>query len=307
MRAARLLWFPLFLLLPAGCAESGGKAESAAAILVRDDAGRLVRLERPARRVVCLIPSVTELILALGAGDRLVARTDYDDQPALAALPTVGGGLTPNLESLAALRPELVVGWVDAQSRTVIDRLADLGIAVYAARTETLAEAARTTRGVGQLLGLAAESEKVLGRIHAALDTVRAAVAGRPAPSVLYVVGLEPLFVAGPGTFVDELLEAAGGRNVFRDAVARWPQVSLEEVVRRQPDAVVLALAEAGPQVGGRLKRTPGWRQLQAVRLGRVFPVDPDVFNRWGPGIPEAARRLARLLHPESFAAEATP
>lgn len=291
-RAAAALILGLLLAGPA-CTDAGRAARRA------DDDGRT-----PAR-IVSLIPSATETILALGAGDRLVARTDYDEDAALAGLPSLGRGLTPSLERLAMLRPQLVVAWPDNSSRSLTSRLAELGIAVYAPEIQTLADIRRTTRRLGQLLGLESAADSLVAAIDGELASLRRALAGRARPTVFYVVWHEPPTTAGRGTYLNELIEIAGGRNLFADAPGRWPQVSLEEVVRRQPDIVVLPQSEERALPVERLRAATGWRELRALREGRVFTVDALLYNRPGPRVAEAARRLALLLHPEAFAGQA--
>lgn len=308
MRLHRFLALGLALALPgAGCAEDPGREAPAAAAAVVDDAGSEVRLSRPPTRIISLIPAVTELVVALGVADRLVARTEYDHDPALARLPSVGEGLTPSVEWLVRLHPELVVAWPDRQSRSVVGRLAALGIPVYGARIETLEDIASTIRRVGLLLGVAPRADSLAARVEGELDAVRRVVAGRERPSVLYVVSHDPPMTAGPTTFIDGLIAVAGGRNAFADARAGWPQVGLEEIVRRQPDVLIVPLGERDGATVERVKRAPGWRELRAVKEGRVYGVDAEIFNRPGPRVGEVARRLAAILHPEAFPEEATP
>ncbi len=243
-----------------------------------------------------MMPSVTEWIIAMGATDRLVARTDYDEHPAVADLPSVGGGLTPSVEWLAARGPDLVVAWPDAPSRSLVARLEALGVPVYAAPSETIQEGLATGRDLGALLGRDSAASAAVAEVRAGLDSVTAAVAHRPRPGVLFLIGLEPLMAAGPGTFIDQLLQRAGGRNVLADTDILWPQLSLEAVVRRAPDVVIVGSAGV-PDPLATLRERPGWRDVPAVREGRVHAVDPNLVNRPGPRMDEAASRLARLIH----------
>ena len=263
---------------------------------VTDGAGRTVTLEAPARRVVSMMPSVTEWVIAMGAAERLVARTDYDDHPAVQALPSVGGGLTPSVEWLAAREPDLVVAWPDAPSRTLVARLEALGIPVYAAPSETIEEGLQTARDLGTLLARDSAAAAAIAEVTSGLDSVRAAVADRARPDVLFLIGLDPLMAAGPGTFVDQLLDRAGGRNVLADMDILWPQLSLEEVVRRAPSVVMVGSAGAGDPLE-RLRGRPGWRNVPAVTGSRVHAIDPNLVNRPGPRMDEAAAALARRLH----------
>ncbi len=279
---------------PASQAEPG-------AIVVTDDAGSAVRLAAPAERIISLVPAQTDILLALGVGRRLVARTAFDTQPELAALPSTGNALTPNVEWIAAQRPDLVISWADAQSRSIVTRLNELGVSTYASAVETIGDIERSVQRLGALTGRAAAADSIVAAMRAGRDTVARRVAGRPRPSVLYVIGLAPLMVAGSGTFVHEAVVTAGGANLFADATARWPLVSMEEVVRRDPQVIVLGIGRTQAQadsVVARLRGEPGWRELSALRTGRIHWADPYLFNRPSPSIIPATRLLADAFHP---------
>jgi iron complex transport system substrate-binding protein len=306
-RRARPLAAVALAAMVAACAPGGewyGEATGAAAVAeqraveVVDDAGRTVRLPRPATRVVSLLPAGTETVLALGGEALLVARTDYDHDPRVAGLPSVGGGLTPSLEVLAALRPDLVIAWEEAGTARVRPRLEELGIAVFAIRTQDTTDIFNNIARLGHLTGRDAAADSVARAVRAGLDAVRASVAGRPRPSVLYVVGVEPPLTAGPNTFVAQLIGVAGGQTVFPDLQADWPQVSLEEVVRRQPEVLVLPVGENPRASMERLRGTAGWRELLAAGRTRVHTVPADVLNRPSPGIVQSAELLRDAIHP---------
>lgn len=284
--------FALACVLSAGCERNATPESENARLAVRDDAGRIVALPRAATRIVSLLPTVTDLVIALGQADRLIARTDYDGDPRIAHLPSVGGGLTPSIEWLAAQKPDLVISWPDNPSRPLAGRIEAAGIPVYAARTEVIANTLRTIRNLGVLLGAASSGDSLARSIAASLDSIRALVAGRRLVRAAYVMSVQPPTIAGPGNFVHELIGIAGGVNVFGDVAQPWPEVSLEEVVRRDPDVIVLA-RETGDDPAKALAALPGWRDLRAVRQGRVHRVSPDYFNRSGPYMPRAARELA--------------
>jgi iron complex transport system substrate-binding protein len=267
----------------------------------RPSADEAASAERPPQRIVSLIPSATEIIVALGAADRLVARSDYDVDPALAHLPSVGPGLTPSLEQLTVLQPDLVVAWPDNPSRSLIGRLSDLGVEIYTPQLQTLADIKRTARELGRILGTEPAAESLVTSIEAELEALGTLVADRERPTVFYVVWYDPPTTTGSGTYIHELIEITGGRNTFEDAPGLWPRVSLEEMLRRQPDIVLLSYTEENPIDIELLNSAVGWRELRAVRDGNVVQVDANLFNRPGPRVAEAARRLARLLHPEAF------
>jgi iron complex transport system substrate-binding protein len=169
---------------------------------------------------------------------------------------------------------------------------------VYSAGVENLAQARSGVHRIGQLLALTAQADSLNSRNDRAIASVQQRVAGLPRPRVLYVVGVDPPFIAGPGTFIDELITIAGGTNALADAHALWPQVSLEEIVRRQPDVVVVAGGGGDAAAALRLNRLVGWRELAAVRQGHAYNVDAALFNRPGPNVARVAALLADLLHP---------
>lgn len=272
---------------------------------ITDDIGRELHFSRPPTRVVSLIPATTELIQVLGATDRLIARTDFDRDTALAGLPSVGPGLTPSIEWLVSLRPDFVIAWPDAPDRGHTAQLADLGIPVYAARIESLDDVVSTIRRIGAALALTPAADSLARAIQAGLDEVRRAVEGRERPVVFYVVGHEPPMTVGTGTFIHELIELAGGRNPFAE-LHGWPIVSLEEALRRRPDLVILPQGE-GNTTPDQLARRTGWREMDAIRAGAIYTVDAEIMHRPGPRIAEVARHLAELIHPDAFNTPAAP
>ncbi|MEX1182470.1 MAG: cobalamin-binding protein [Gemmatimonadota bacterium] len=283
-----------------GTARSPGPSAETAVEVV-DDAGRIVRLDAPARRVISLIPAQTEIVHVLGGVDRLLARTQWDTDPRLAHLPSVGNALTPSVEWLVAQRPDLVIAWPDGAARTVVGRLSDAGLPVYASRVESLDEIVAMIARIGTLLGRQFAADSLIASVEAQLDSVRAAVAGRERPAVLYLIDRDPVMVAGAGTFVGQLVEVAGGRNIFADLPQFYPQVSLEEVLVRDPDVIIRPTVRPRPNAAAALRGLPGWRSLRAVREGRVYEIDVDLYNRPGITVGRAARGLARLIHPEVF------
>ena len=295
----------LFLLPACGGEDASARPDTAppadSAVTVVDDAGRTVRLPRPARRVVSLIPSATEVLLALGAGDRLVGRTDFDHGPGVDSLPSVGGGMTPSIEAVAALRPDLVLGWETKGDQATRRRLEELGIPVFAVEVDDTVGVFRTVASLGRLTGRAGAADSLAAGLRRELAEVRASVAGRPEPTVFFLVWNDPPMTAGAGTFISQVLGVAGGRNVFADVAGEWPNVAPEEIVRRQPDFVVLPQGEkGGAHDVDLLRRSPGWRELRAMREGRIVTIDSELMNRPGPRLGEAARTLRDRLHPDA-------
>jgi len=270
-----------------------------AAISLTDDGGHVVTLARPAQRVISLIPSGTETLIAIGATDRIVGRTRYDVAHEVASVPSVGGGVDPSVEAIVALHPDLVVSWDNDKRQVVRQRLVALGVPVFVMRTEDTTDVFRGIENLGRLTGRDSAAHAVSASLRAQLDTIQRSVADKPAPSVLYVVYDDPPMTTGPMTFIGQLISLAGGRSVFADATTRWPTVAMEEIVRRNPDLVVVPEGEFKTNSIERFRKMAGWRTLRAVRDGHVVTVPANLLSRPSPNIAQAARVLRAALHPE--------
>lgn len=293
-----------------GCAPSGdpqAAAVDAVVDVVVDDLGRPHHVSPPRTRIASLVPSATETLVAIGAGDRLIARTRYDAQPELASLPSLGDPLSPSIEALVELAPDLVILWpAVGRGASVGERLDAVGVPWYAAAVQTVSDFGQLAANLGRLVELERRADSLSAAVG---DEMRAAAkwwAGRDPATVVYVVQRDPPMTVGPGTFVDSILSAAGAVNAFRDARGDWPQVSMEELVWRDPEWVIVPVQDYGTpfvQSGERdpsadvLAAAPAWRAVPAVAAGRVISVDASLFGRPGPHMGEAAAYLARRLH----------
>ena len=297
--ALRFAALAAVLALAGGCgrADARGGAPAEGAVTLTDDLGNPVRLPRPARRVVSLKPSVTETLLAMGAADRLVGRTDWDTGPQVRHLPSVGGTVNPNLERLVALSPDLVLGWETTDEGTR-RRLEEVGIPFFATRSHDTTDVFRSFASVGRLTGLTRAADSLAASVRAELAAVGASVRGLRRPSVYFVVWHDPPMTAGPGTYIGQLVELAGGRTAFPELERKFTQVSLEEVVRRQPEVLILPRGEDSVLRAESLRRLPGWRELRALRGGATVELPAELISQAGPHIGGAPRRIRDAIHP---------
>ena len=248
---------------------------------VVDASGTVHHMEGPARRIISLVPSATLSLRAMGAGDLLVARTDYDTAGWTQHLPSVGGGLLPSHETLVALEPDLVIrfdGEQDVETPAVLDQLGIRHVSIRPDRIEDIREAITI---LGAVAGRASAADRLLRDLDAALLQVRDEAAGRDPVRVAYVLGGTPPWVAGPGTYVHEVLEVAGGVNVFQDLGRLYASVSPEEFVAREIDVILTPVATslpAGLPHGARV-----------VEVG-------DLLELPGPNVGAVARRVAQIL-----------
>ncbi len=251
------------------------------------------------QRVVSTVPSVTDLIVAMGERERLVARTRYD-QDALAQLPSVGGTFDPSLEIIATLEPDLVIVGLETRDDLVTDPLRRVGLRVERVRSASFEDLSETLTLLGNWFGAPDAARRLSDRISDSLNAVRLDYSESSLIPVMYVVSITPPMTAGGDTFISNVIEIAGGRNIFADAAVKWPPVGMESIFERDPEYLILPSARPDDDLLAELRRTPGWQDLGAVRGGRVFVVDRDLFSRPGPRLGEAARLLGTLLHPES-------
>jgi iron complex transport system substrate-binding protein len=270
-------------------------ADGAATSGLRDDYGRLVRLGAPPRRIVSLNPATTELLFAIGAGNRVVGRTQYDLWPDSARLvPSVGAGMQPNLEAVFERKPDLVIMYASGSDRAVADRLTAAGISTAAFRIDKVADFARVTIALGRLVGDTMRARTVVDSVTATLDRVRRAVAPLSSrPTVFLHVWEKPLMAIGGGSFLSELVTIAGARNIYDSIAAPSPVVTFEDVVRRNPTIVL-----ATPNERQHILSDPQWRTLAAVREGHVLAYDTNLVARPSVKLGEAAVSLAKLFHP---------
>ncbi|MBA3258784.1 MAG: ABC transporter substrate-binding protein [Gemmatimonadales bacterium] len=281
-------WGAVPLALVAAC---GPAAPAPAATLIVDDAGDTVAVQVPARRVASLIPASTELLFAIGARRALVGRTAWCDYPAeVKTVPNLGDGINPNLEAILDRRPDLVILYNSAQHAAAAARLRELGVPALRLNTDALADVGRLAGLFGRLTGHEREADSVT----AAFDTALAAASGGRSgskPEVLLLVWEQPPMTIGRGSFLNELVERAGGENLFADVAASAGAVSIEAVAVRDPD-VILTTA-AGPSA---FANRPEWQVVPAVRRRRFLHVTGSEFNRPSPRAPAAIRELARRL-----------
>lgn len=272
---------------------------------VTDEIGRTIHIPQDIHRIVSLAPNLTETVYALGLQDRLVGDTDYCDFPPEARQkPKVGGAVNPSLEAIAALHPDLVLVTKSLNRLETVEALEEIGIPSYATDPHTVEAIINSIARLSNLLGapetgatLAAGLERHVSALHERL----ASVSPR---RVLFIVWIDPLISIGKDTFIADALRDAGALSVI-DSSQNWPQVSLEEVVRLQPNYLIFVESHTGasPHQADALSELPGWRLLEAVRNHRYVTIS-DAINRPAPRLISAVEDLARQLYPDAFTAK---
>ncbi|MDI3280767.1 MAG: cobalamin-binding protein [Bacillota bacterium] len=292
----------LLLLLCGAALRAGAPAAQAGAaatfpLAVTDDWGRRVVLPAPPQRIVSLAPSNTELLFALGLGPRVVGVTTWCNYPPEAQKREKVGDVRVNEEKVVALRPDLVVADGNLQPEAA-RRLEALGLPVLVVAPRDLAGVFRALELLGRAGGREREARELATHLRARVERVQARVEalkrGRHTPPLRVLVLVDPdhLYAAGPGTFLDELVRLAGGTNVAAQAGVPWPQLSEEEIIRGDPEVI---LVTGGSREA--VLRRRSWRYLAAVRTGRIYELDPDRFSRSGPRLVDALEELVEVLY----------
>jgi iron complex transport system substrate-binding protein len=283
----------------AGASASPVASTAAFPVTLTDFQNRQVAVNAQPLRVVSIGPSNTEFLFALGAGALVVGVDDFSNEPAAARSVEKVGGVKVNLEKVVSLRPDLVV--TVKFSDGTIERLGSAGLNVLVVDPQGIGDVARTAILLGRAIG--ADGDALAATIDGKVQQVKARTAGAARPRVFHEVDAsDPAkpFTAGPGSYIHDLIEIAGGANIAARTGSAYPQLSLEEIVRADPEVIVLGDADYGvspEQVASR----PGWSGLSAVKNKRVFAVSGDLVSRPGPRVGDAALAYAKLIHPELF------
>jgi cobalamin transport system substrate-binding protein len=289
--------------MQAGAMRDASAQDASAKRVVTDELGRRVEVAREVRRIVTLAPNLTETIYALGLEAQLAGDTDYCDTPAAAkSKPHVGAPLNPSLEAIVALHPDLVLATTSINRRETVEALSRLGIPAYTTDPHTVRGMLESIEHIAEIAGASEPQMDIVARLQHRLDALHARLEERPLVHVLFVVWEEPLISIGQNTFIADALRWAGAESVILSDKS-WPQIGMEEVVRLQPDYIVLASnhSESGAKTELEdLRARPAWKQLAAVRMGHVAMVSEEV-TRPSPGLVDTIEDLAHQLHPEAF------
>jgi iron complex transport system substrate-binding protein len=263
---------------------------------VTDELGRRVVVPDHPHRIICLWPSVTDTVFALGAGEDVVAVSDYTKYPAEAMKkPSIGELIKPSIETIVALHPDLVIGVQPKGPMEVTGQLERFGIPVFLINPHGIAGIIHSVQTIGIALNRPQESNALMHQLEARVDAVRAKTKGLPVITVFMPVWYDPIITIGKHAFITEIIEAAGGRSVTDDMSEDWPQISLESLLAHPPEALLLVRGgKVSLQV---LQNRHGWSSLAAVKQHRVYYTD-DRIDLSSPVAIDALEDLAKQLHP---------
>jgi iron complex transport system substrate-binding protein len=264
----------------------------------------LVFLAAAPQRIVSLAPSITEILFALGVGDRVVGVSTYCDYPPEAMhIDRIGTFLQPNVERILAKQPDLVIGVPSPDNRASVVHLEELGLHVLVVDPERIADIFAAIRTIAEAVGVPERGAELVDHIQRQLAVVATRLEGAPRPRVLMLVGRSPFIAVGPGTFQDELIQLAQGDNLTAQTGQKWPSVTLEFIVARAP-AVIIDASMGSEETTDRASAVAFWGEfptIPAVRDQRLYGYRAYELLRPGPRVAETLEAVARFIHPERF------
>jgi len=269
-------------------------------LVIRDDAGRTVKMQAEPRRIVSLAPGNTEILFALGLGERVVGVSEQCDYPVEAKEKSkVGGFTTISIEKVLSLKPDLVLASGSLQLQTA-DQLSDLGISTVVLDPKNVDGIMSDIELVGSISNKSVEARTLVRSMR---DRVKAIVAvtqqTTSIPRVYYEVWHSPLMSVGQGTWINELIELSGGRNIFSDSSDPYPIISSELIIERDPEIIIISVGYMSGFAREEISQRAGWDRISAVKNGRIYEIDENILTRPGPRIVDGLEALARVIHPE--------
>lgn len=272
-------------------------------LTITDDLNREVTIAKQPQRIISLSPANTEILFALDLGEKVVGITDVCDYPSQTEeKEKIGGYANPNLEKIIQLKPDFILASY-GNPPELIDQLDQLNYTVVSLNPKSIDQVISSIIMVGRITGKEEEAarltEEMKERIEAVLSETSSLVENKR-PRVLYVVWYKPLWTAGSGTFIDELIQKAGGINIAGD-IAGWPQMSLEIVIEKNPQVIIVGYSEDQPELIEAVKNESVLDQTDAFKHNRIYTIDTDIVSRTGPRIVNALEEMAKIIHPEIF------
>lgn len=292
-----------------GCAtpsgQQGNSTTPAAAkfpLTFADDMGRKVTLAAQPQKLISLAPSNTEILFALGLGEKVVGVDDYSDYPPeAAAVAKIGGFSKPNVEKIVDLKPDLVLA--SSMHEQAVKQLEQLGVPTAVVDPKTVDEVLTSIKWIGRATGAEERAGQLVAQMEERIQRVRALVQEIPEekkPLVYYEVYSDPLMSAGPKTLIGQLIELAGGRNIARTAETDYPKFSAEAIIKANPEIIIFPRFHGTASLTvEQVKARSGWEEISAIKNNRIYSIDANIISRPGPRVVEALEQLTQMIHPE--------
>ena len=268
----------------------------------KDSLGREVPMPAPPKRLIALAPNLTEILYALGLGDRVVGVTDHCNYPPEASLkPKVGSYVHLNVEQIISLSPDLVIGTVDGNERYVLDLLEQAHIKVFFVNPRNVRQAIETISTLGLVCGLPERARRIADALTLRVNRVVEVARDRTRPLVFLQINIQPIMSVNRNTVHHDLIRLAGGNNMTAEEPVTYPRIGLEEVIRRKPEVILVSSMEREGRFEKARQDWLQWTSIPAAQKGRVHLIDSDLIDRPSPRVMDGLEIMAKLLHPEAF------
>jgi iron complex transport system substrate-binding protein len=294
IRKSLLLAFVMILLLNI-CAEAKDR-------IFTDEMGRQVKIPHPAKRVVSLAPSITEILFELGLDKEVAAITNFCDYPeAVLKKPRIGGFVNPDVEKIVSLKPDLIIGIRDGNRMDTVHRLNDSGLSVYLIDPKGFDGVMRTIKNIGDVVGREKESKRLINEMANKKENMITLTQSLSKPKVFFQLGDAPMVTVGKGTLADDLIRLAGGRSISENESISYPFYSIETVLLKAPEIIIMTSMDSKKNSLHLVKKWESWKSIPAVRMNKIYVIDSNLVDRPTPRIIEGLEALVKIIHPEIF------
>jgi iron complex transport system substrate-binding protein len=267
----------------------------------KDALGRVVSLKAPPERIVSMAPNLTEILYYLGLGDRVVGVTQFSYYPPEAAhKPKIGSYINLNVERIIELNPDLAIGTADGNKESVVKLLEQAGIPVYIVNPRKVRDVISTIAALGELCGVGKRAKELSSCLGKRVDYVSKRTVGLRRPLVFLQINMKPIMTVNRNTFHNDVIRLAGGENMSQDEPITYPRISVEEVIKRNPEVIIISSMERGGRFEQARQEWFKWSVIQAVKERRIHLVESDLLDRPSPRIIDGLEVMARLIHPEA-------
>ncbi|MDY6844450.1 MAG: cobalamin-binding protein [Thermodesulfobacteriota bacterium] len=267
-------------------------------MVVVDEVGRSVSIPDTPKRIVSLAPSITEILYEIGLEDSIVGVTEYSNYPPrVSTLPKIGTYVNINLERVLELQPDLAIGTADGNVKSDVERLNTFGVPIYTTYSKNIQGVMQSIAKIGEITGKKKEAEDLVRDMKGEMSRIRAKSAGSYRPRVVILYSISPIITAGSGTFADDLIRIAGGKNISGDSETKYPRYSLESIIVKNPEIIIVTvMGEDKREKRGTPEFPHIWDNVQAVREKKVYSIDPDIINRPSPRIIMGLKEMVRIF-----------
>jgi iron complex transport system substrate-binding protein len=270
--------------------------------LLTDEMGKEIKIPYPAKRIISLAPSITEILFALGLNEEIAAVTNFCDYPeAVLNKPRIGGFINPSIEKIVSLKPDLIIATKDGNRRETIDRLSDLGFSVYLIHPKSFHGVVKTIHDIGVVVGREEESKKILLNMASKKEEITTRTRFLPKSKVFFQIGYAPIMTVGRETLADDLIRLAGGKSISENELISYPLYSIETILSKAPEIIVISSMDSNKDYMNLVEKWRNWKSIPAVRMNTIHVIDSNLVDRPTPRIVEGLEALAKMIHPEAW------